>query len=524
MKIFVNRWLVLFFVLIVFCAGFFFGHYYSSLCNRVIQITERIKVKFNTHNTDLSDVPVFKISIPEKSFEKLKQKRDEALKSGFLIKDDDDFTAAEIKYKNNSFPIKIRLKGDWADHFKTDKWSLRIKSESPIMGMKKISLQHPMTREYLSEWFFHKALQHEGFISLQYFFVKVEINGQDNGLYALEEFFDDDMLKANGCEPAPIIKLSEENIWTEMAQYVDSGISKGDMYNNFLFQSIDKTNIDAFNLDKIIKDSTSYSQLKCGKDLFYNFLDSVLPASKVFDVDKSSRLLALIELLEAEHSVHWNNLRFYFNPNTKLLEPISFDADINRHYETLTKNFFQNGYHDQKYIRLLLGDSIFTKKYMYWLNYYTQSNFLNDLQLSLKDSIQRNLDILHTEWPEVQLPTEIWEENRKLIQLSLHPPTVFYAYFKKVSNEKIEIEIDNITGLPVEITGLQINDSTLIPPLNKTILLRYPQRTTILFQTNQLINKSANQLIRFHLLGFNEILTQKIIPFSRSTESAISKQ
>ena len=122
-------------------------------------------------------------------------------------------------------------------------------------------------------------------------------------------------------------------------------------------------------------------KIKYAKDLLYNFLDSVLPASKVFDSEKSARLLALIELLEAEHSIHWNNLRFYFNPHTKLLEPISFDANINRHFETLDPKFFLNGYHTEKYIRLLLGDSVFTKKYIYWLNYYTQSNFLNDLQL-----------------------------------------------------------------------------------------------------------------------------------------------
>ena len=118
------------------------------------------------------------------------------------------------------------------------------------------------------------------------------------------------------------------------------------------------------------------------------------------------------------------------------------------------------------------------------------------------------------------MPTEIWNENRKLIQLSLNPPTVFYAYLKKVSNEKIEIEIDNITGLPFEITGLVINDSTIISPTSKIILLRYPQRNTVCFQGNFQIAKLPNFQIKYHILGLTDTRFKKILPFSRSNESA----
>lgn len=515
MKLLINKWLLFFGALFLLCTGIFLGHYSASLYSHTQYYCNKIHAKVNACFTDMSAVPVIQIHIPEKTFEELSQIRDEAVKKGFLLKAEKNFIEAEIHYQDSVFPIKLRLKGDWSDHFRTDKWSMRIKSDTPIMEMNKFSIQHPSTRKFLAEWFFHKALAHEGLIALRYYFVKVMINGNDQGIYALEEFFDDELLKENNDTTAPILKFNEDNIWSEMEQYIDSGVSKGHMYNNLAFQTIDKSYVDAFNLDDIIKDSTANEQLKYAKDLLYNFLDSLLPASKVFDTEKSPRFLALCEALGAEHALFWHNLRFYFNPQTKLLEPIGFDAFISEYPEKVIGQHLFSNFHTDTYIRLLLNDSVFTKKYIYWLNYYTQPAFLNNLQKEFSIPIQQNLDILHTEWPEVTLPTDIWEENRKLIQLALNPPTAFYAYLKDTTNNKISIQIDNISALPIEISGLQLNDSTLIKPTANNILLRYPQRTEIVFPFNLKIQKLSNLSIRYRILGLSNYKTQKIIPYAR---------
>ena len=51
--------------------------------------------------------------------------------------------------------------------------------------------------------------------------------------------------------------------------------------------------------------------------------------SEVFDIDRLSKFFALSDILGAEHGARWHNARFYFNPFTNLLEPISFDGNPN---------------------------------------------------------------------------------------------------------------------------------------------------------------------------------------------------
>ena len=56
--------------------------------------------------------------------------------------------------------------------------------------MTTFSIQHPKTRGYINEWYFHKLMSEVGVIALKYDFAMVSINESDYQLYALEEKFD----------------------------------------------------------------------------------------------------------------------------------------------------------------------------------------------------------------------------------------------------------------------------------------------------------------------------------------------
>ncbi len=496
-------------------AGFVMGRYSSALLHKSEDLVKCFKLKLQYTFTTSPSIPIINITLSKDALEKLDVQKKEALKREVLLKNADDYVNASISFKNQTSTIKLRLKGDWADHLNTNKWSMRIKSDVPILGMKKFSLQNPSTRNYLSEWVFYRALHHEGLIALQYFFVKVVINNEDHGIYAMEEFFDDHFFTRNHLPLSPIIKFNEDNTWKELVQYIDAGINKNEMYDHLCFQTVNTALIDAFDMKNLLKDSIASKQFSCAKNLLYGFLDSLLPASKVFDNEKMPKFVALCEAMGAEHALLWHNLRFYYNSNTKLLEPIGYDAELDSCPAKNNGYYFRSTYHTDIFLRLLLNDSVFTAQYIYWLNYYSQPEFLNQLQNELKDSIQKNLDVLHTEWSEIDLPNTIWEKDRKLIQLALSPIVPFYAYLKDTINQKINIEIDNITGLPIEIIGLEINDSTLIYPTNKHILLRYPQRNTICFQGNFQTFKLSNFQLKYRILGLSKIKTEKVIPYAR---------
>ena len=93
-------------------------------------------------------------------------------------------------------------------HVKGPKWSFRIKvrGDAALEGMKVFSIHHPKHRGYLREWTYHRMLAQEGVVSLRYDFVKVVINGNPVGIYALEEHFDKRLVEHNRRREGPILR------------------------------------------------------------------------------------------------------------------------------------------------------------------------------------------------------------------------------------------------------------------------------------------------------------------------------
>ena len=56
---------------------------------------------------------------------------------------------------------KIRLKGQLMDHWRDDgMWSTKtkLKDNKTLFGMDRFAIQHPRTRHFMNEWYFHKIL------------------------------------------------------------------------------------------------------------------------------------------------------------------------------------------------------------------------------------------------------------------------------------------------------------------------------------------------------------------------------
>ena len=149
-----------------------------------------------------------------KNYKKLENKAEEAKNIGFLISNPNDFVNATLTHEKRALKAKVRLKGDELDHLKNKKWSFRvkIKNDETFNGMNTFSLQSPKTRNFIHEWVYHKLLEKENLPPLQYLFVKLDLNGKDLGIYALEEHFDKQLLESNGFKEGPIIKYFD-SVW-----------------------------------------------------------------------------------------------------------------------------------------------------------------------------------------------------------------------------------------------------------------------------------------------------------------------
>jgi len=268
--------------------------------------------------------PQLVLDIKFRHLQTLYRKRDEALSRRVLIQGEDDFVPASIRHGEDTTRVKLRLKGDFREHLRGDRWSFRIhvKGKDHIFGMRRFSIQHPVRRAYHGEVLFFETLRHVGVLAPRYFFVDVVMNGTDLGLMAVEEHFSKELLEANGRRDGVIVRLDESLFWAER------DLRPRTAWKHGVFAGYRNAPIDAFRSTRVAESPTLSRNYEVAVGLLRGFVEGRLAPSEVFDVELMGRFLAVAELWESQHSVFWNNQRFYLNPFSLKLEPIGFDADI----------------------------------------------------------------------------------------------------------------------------------------------------------------------------------------------------
>ncbi len=150
------------------------------------------------------DIPKIVLDIKFEHWAKILTKRAKALAIGNLIQEEGDFVPATIRYSDDETggvaKVKVRLKGDMLDHLEGKKWSFRVRARNKdhVYGMRRFSLQKPVSRNFQLTPMMLSLTKSLGSITARYFFVDLTINGNHIGTMALEEHPAKEMLEASG--------------------------------------------------------------------------------------------------------------------------------------------------------------------------------------------------------------------------------------------------------------------------------------------------------------------------------------
>jgi hypothetical protein len=271
----------------------------------------------------LSGFTEVRIRIPKKGMWRLRLAREIALEKGVLLDMDNPWIGAKVMDGSKEIPAKIRLKGDWTDHLRENKWSFRveIKDTASAFGLQVFNLQHPKSREYLDEWLFHEVLRLEDLLTTRYDFVRLYINGSNLGIYALEEHFADQLVQSNRRIHGPLFKFQEEGMWEARVKALqDSFFPYMDLP---LYPS---AHVEAFGFKKGVQDSIWNRQHRNGQILMTRYKEGKASAGQLFDVSRLAAAYALMDVFGAYHGLIWHNRRYYFNPAIQKLEMVVYDA------------------------------------------------------------------------------------------------------------------------------------------------------------------------------------------------------
>jgi hypothetical protein len=394
--------------------------------------------------------------LDQKALNKIHAKRAIAIKNGILVSSDDDWVKAKLTENDSlSHDVKLRLKGDWTDHLQGDYWSYRVKmpSDKSWNRMQTFSLQDPKARSYLDEWFYHKALEYIDIISPRYGFVKLSQNDQDPVLYAYEEHFEKQIAEYKNRREGVIVKFAEDHLWQDRLK---NATTDYDLFSNIYYNS----DIAPFKESKTINAPKLKEQFLRAQDLMNSFKNQTASVSEIFDIELIAKYYAISEVLSAYHGLIWHNLRFYYNPITRKLEPIGFDGftDIGKLilHDDLFFGEFKSGKGEvtwEEMYKFLYRDSEFNRYYIPALIKFSSTGFIDDLinqhqeeALSLQGIINTttnkkyNFDI-----------NELYSRARKINKNITPDNEISLKAFRSTAQN--EIMISNYHCLPLEIIG-----------------------------------------------------------------------
>jgi hypothetical protein len=313
-----------------------------------------------------------------------------------------------ITLNGHSTEANYRLKGDYLDHINSDKWSYRIVSEDTINQANKFSLHHPMRRNNINEFLWQFACDREGIISLDYDLVQVKVNSTDFGLYAFEEHFGKNFCskrKLNGF----VIRYEEKAFWQSKLQLGSN--SK---------EAFMQAKIDSYNSKEIKKDSglihlEQRATAKLDTLRSTSFLDSAS-----FDIKKIATYFALSDLLSGQHALVWHNLRFYMDPQSKKLEPIAFDGDLNGETTELSvQQSYDNPDHWSFRTKCFKSEA-FKADYLKALAKISNPTYVDALMLAFNPTKEKYQNILNWEFSSYEFDPSFVHLNAVFIQKKIN--------------------------------------------------------------------------------------------------------
>ena len=412
----------------------------------------------------------------------------------------------KLTYDGKTFKVKISLTGQYLDHIKSNKnsFNIEVKDGLTIMGMSKFKLLIPSTRGYLADWIGHELQKREGLIVPRFDFKEVIVNGENKGVFGVEEMYNVDLIENNNLRDGIIFKP------------------------NF-------NDIEILNQKKIISDSLLIRRVKGLKKLWQSFVNKEIPVESLFDVEKFAIDYATTDIISGIHSKFLLNLRYYYNPITNLIEPISREFGFLRNSYEITgqdkTHVFLKALNedsdltvpDKTFHKLLFRSEKLKKIYLEKLNQYSKTSYLDLFFDSINDKMYEKEKLIYKDNPFYSYPKRFLYENQKIIQQFLSPTNV--TVFAEILKEKdaISLNVSNNLNLPIEVISIKLNKKQ--NSIKNGIVFSNKVSKIILNQVDD--NFDFNEImVEFKILGGTKIyqkfvtkFNQKFVSFNPSTMS-----
>lgn len=402
-------------------------------------------------------LPTLTINMAFTENENLLGQRATALSDGVFLASENDFQSATLQLRQTDgqvqeIPARLRLRqGPAVNLGEGEKWPLDVRTRDGelLFGMRRFTLQDPAENNWLNQWAFSRSLEQAGLLASHTYFANLVLNGETQGIYAIQEGFGEEFLTNQGRVPGVIVEFDADRLWEIIRYYEGDGEAAiADPFLNLTLADYHTFEVDAFRDASLLRDPELAAQRSQAIGLLRSLQEGKIEASDVFDVEKYGEFLALVDLWGATEAVSLVNLRFYYNPESGKLEPIGFNGNpLQGNSRISASNLFD--------------DLEIQRSYLDSVGRVSQPEYIEQLQAELDPEFRELQRALSVE-QDVEPPWDLLRQRQRQMQRSLNPIRPIFAYLGPPSSEVIQVDVANVFGLPIEVTGFNIGGTTFL--------------------------------------------------------------
>jgi len=494
-------------------------HNYTYLIRKIITYDNNYRINVVKNFVRKPFIKIDKIYLDTNfmDLKKLNENRNIALTKQVISSEHNENINATIKYKNKIIPVRIKLKGGVVGNHLGKNWSFKVKTKkSNLFGLKDFALMHAQRRNYLLEWYARKMYAEEGLIYKDYKFVNLYFNGENKGIYVIDENYTEALSIKNNRREGIYVRFGSDINFYWFGEGPFSFDDTSELPGQFVLNgccgyddSLQQTNIDVLNqqINSNTKDET-IKNFNIAKRLLEDFRRNKKKSEEIFNLDLMAKAFALSDLLGAWHNMHWGNMKFYFDPISTKLEPI---MDDNYNEETnfpikfrimrISDSFNYSLLYDK-----LFKSKLFVEKYIFYLNRYSDPEFLLSFNNKIKKEFNINLSYINKYKTFYSFPHNHIEENRKRLEKFINPyQPLYFSLWNKNKNEII-LKMGNTSMLPAKVKKIEVIDNN-----NQLSLI------------NLNIEKDLLPKLYFEPRFFNEPIEYKYLKFNLNLQKQIKK-
>jgi hypothetical protein len=441
--------LILVLVAVVFAASLLWQEFSEAMATDPVEYVRTL--------LPAPELPTLTLNIAFTEYDNLLAQRETALSDGVFLAGEQDFQTASIELRDTDgniqeIPVRLRLRQGLAGNLgEGEKWpfDVRTRGGALLFGMRRFTLQDPAENNWLNQWAFSQALERDGILTSHTYFANLVLNGEPQGIYAVQEGFGEEVLTVQGRQPGVIVEFDADRLWEAIRYYEGNGeLALADPFLRLTMADYLTFEVDAFRDSSLLRDPELAAQRSQAIGLLRSLQEGKIGAGDVFDVEKYGAFLALADLWAASEALSLVNLRFYYNPDSGTLEPIAYNANpLQTDVRISASNLF---------------DSLeIQRSYLESAQRISQHEYIEELQVELDRDFRELQHALSVE-QDVESPWEPLRERQRQMQRSLNPIQPIFAYLGPPSSSIIQVQVANVFGLPVEIVGFDIGGTSLL--------------------------------------------------------------